>query len=164
MISIKDAGKYCTLTLMMDSGPNHAKGMLVNYSGELYFVCNNPQLDGSRLPSQVLSGFKYAYHAGADGSLLHLHPKFLALEVGNSNVQVFYQKLNGNHFRRIYKQEGDLIFLGPICKDLEACKNPAAIITVMDYQYMVSKGWEKYEEKPSAERRAEMAGKNPKGV
>lgn len=57
----------------------------------------------------------------------------------------------GTSFRRIYKEEKDLLYLGTIQKDIELCYTPSPMISIVDKAYAESKGWTYYHPEPSAE-------------
>jgi len=64
---------------------------------------------------------------------------------------------NGILFRRIYKKDYPMIYLGTIQKDIEDCKKPSPVITIMDMDYLKEIGWKEYENEPSAEEKVQRS-------
>ncbi len=68
------------------------------------------------------------------------------------NVEILQLKSSGS-FRRVYKREGNMVFVGNVVKDSEHCKRPAVIITIMDADYLKTRGWATYKGETPAEDR-----------
>lgn len=66
--------------------------------------------------------------------------------------QILVRRSNsGVSFRKIYKKDGELIYVGTIHKDIEDCNEPSSSVSVMDVQYLNKAGWVSHEKEPSAE-------------
>lgn len=114
----------------------------------MFFCSNSPNLHGENCPDKF--GYKYSYRVGieilqkGDGSSLKwvkLLEQTVIVKRGN----------NGDLFRRLYKQEDNLIYVGTIQKDIEDCKKPSSTINIMDEEFLKENGWNEYQKEESAE-------------
>lgn len=159
-LKLTDNSKRCILTYLINGIPTEIPGLIIYESGSFFFLNNHATFDGG---NHLLSmyGFKYAYNLGMKGDSL-VGSGFVGFRFNESNVIFKKDASNGFLFRRLHKELDGLVFIGPIKKDPEECKNPSSVITTADYGFLKSKGWAIYETEISAEQRLEMASKRTK--
>lgn len=163
MYSLKrsDDGKRVKVHLNTGSGTQAFDALIKFRNGYFYLYSNYQYLHNENTDSKPL-GFKYTFNCGSAGEVLFDFPHFISLEFTDAISVLCKKDGAGPLFRRIYNIDKNLIYLGSIQKTPEDCKKASAVITVMDYEYLQSKGWAKHEQEITAEQRAALARKNPK--
>lgn len=100
--------------------------------------------------------YKYALDLGAINNAAISRttiPSFIGVRLLKEELLV-KNDVSGTLFRKIYKIDGNLIFLGSIKKDPDSAKSPSGLINIFDLEHMTSKGWIFYKEEISAEEKA----------
>lgn len=154
-----DSQKKCVVTYIFNSKPEEIPGMILYRSNQYYLFTNHAAFNGSKMSNMY--GYLYAYAIGIEGEAL-FGGGFVDLRFLDSNILCKRDSSNGFLFRRLYKNSDGISFLGPIKKDPDECKLLSSVITVMDSEFLKSKGWAVYETEISAEQRAELASKSTK--
>lgn len=97
--------------------------------------------------------YKYYYNFSSNGTISrHTLSESLASVTLDEFPLLYKQDNQGGLFRRIYKKDADLYFLGSIQKDPENCKKPCTgPIVIMDGAYLAEKGWIPYKKETPAE-------------
>lgn len=132
--------------LLAGVGYKPIPGVIVYSDGDFFIASDH----FSRPASHDTLGRRGSQYLGADG-LLNVQSPFKSITL-HGNYQVYYRQTSSGHiFRRIYKMDGNLVFLGTVQKDIEDCKKPSSQVTPMDTDYVLALGWKLYEKEPSAE-------------
>jgi hypothetical protein len=116
------------------------------FEGNTFYLCQNA-VSGDVCKNRL--GYAFSYHVGEN---------FLMSPLGFGRVRIlddafvlFKKTGSGILFRRVYRQDDELVFVGTIQKDIEDCKKPSASVSVMDPEYLEQSGWKPYVKEPSAE-------------
>lgn len=132
------------------------RGMLVPIPGKPDSAClihniihyntsynKNPTLNPTDYPYSIIIGGKVLNSRSLSG--------FRGVEILSIPVLVNPTSPKGTLFRRIYKIERELIFLGPVKKTIEECLEPSPNINVHDYDYLRLIGWEELKREQTPE-------------
>lgn len=133
----------------------------ISVIGSKVFVCHNgpSNYHGVNLNAKDKFGYLYAYQIPPDTDRIVADGLFNSFQI--EEYSLLYKKdPAGNLFRRIYKIEDPLIYLGPICKDPDKAMSPSAHITISDYNYLQEKKWERYQKEISAEEKVKLASRS----
>lgn len=150
-------GQKITLTYLTSSGNTVVDGVFSGFTPEGYYFCHNntriADFSNNSIP-QLLPN--YNFHFYLPGTYLtdvkQTDKRVLDIRVLLPNI-LMKKDPSGTIFRRIYKKEKDLLYLGTIQKDIEACFIPSPMISIVDAEYAESKGWVFHETTQSAEER-----------
>lgn len=149
-----DEGLRISATIMPRGGATREiPARITIYEGAYYMCHSDPTLGGSQNLRQMY-GYAFAVNVPQDLRRVHEYiSNVIAVTKTNGNGIYFKQTDSGLKFRKVYKKDGEMIFVGPVVKDIEDCNNPAAVITIIDIKYIESTGWTPYEKEKSAEER-----------
>lgn len=144
------------LLITKTSGGNAAveNECMIGMHGMSYILLHNIRdLDGGG--AQPASGFKYGLPInGNEISGRNISGIIIGFKLLSSDI--LWRKGAGGEalFRRVYKTDGILTYIGSVQKDIEDCKKPSATVQVADWEYLTLKGWEYYTIEISAEKKA----------
>lgn len=135
------------------------EGKIAVHNSQIFLCTESPYLEGlSNLTNTY--GFPYSHKVNQGiVSGQTMGPRFIRIVINSERFLIKNSK-TGMLFRRIYKQEDEIIFLGTVQKDIEDCKKPSAVITTADLNYLERDGWEFYASEIPAEKRVNL-GKSP---
>lgn len=133
----------------------------LSFSDNDYYLCNNVYA-GDSCSNKL--GWQYSYHVGSK-ALMGVGVPIHTIRFLQDTKTITRHEPSGSHlFRKVYRHEDNLIFVGPVKKDIEECRKPAAVVTVLDWEYLKNTGWEYYEDEPTAEDKLRISAKNRKSV
>lgn len=123
---------------------------LVIFHSEVNYLPHNVNSSATPFPHE------YAFSLGTSGLMQNgVNVTDNVIKVSKQTSMILWKRDNaGNLYRRIYKTDGIMFYVGSIQKDSEDCKKPSGIITIMDKDYLHSRGWEPYYQENSAEKTA----------
>lgn len=133
-------------------------GKIQTYDGT-YYLCTNIEEfnDGRPLPDRY--GYAFSFRLG-NIDLRRINDyvgTILRLSLAPEIVIWFKNGQSGMLFRRVYKIDSGMIYMGTIQKDPDLCVDPSAVIHIYDKQYMEAQGWKLHEKEPTAEQKVKAA-------
>lgn len=153
-----------TLTYLTGSGNTIVEGVFSGSTPDGYYFCHN----NSRVAEYANTGIQpifpdFTFHFYLPGIWLTDvkggDKRILDIKVITPGILI-KKDASGTIFRRIYKNEKNLLYLGTIQKDIESCYLPSPMISIVDSEYAEAKGWTFYEPSPSAEEKLQKKSKN----
>ncbi len=145
---------------------DEAEGRVFLHDGVFLILSDSKWLRGSSsadLRTNPYPELPYFYNFGTSGLISRGScTDALISAVLEINKLLYKNDNSGGLFRKVFKTDGTLIFVGGVCKNPEDCEKPSALINVMELEYLKMKGWDFHKKELSAEEKLNKISKKPR--